>query len=158
MEKKRYRRVRAIKLGEVEDERAFVSQFDESGISQPACFKLSTDDAEIKRLREMGFCPIHRHPLMANFLQALYDLLSNEFSSCLRSVDLAKALLTYPNKQSLIFGQCRKTQLEWFYDDYLSYPSELLDQGLYRLVYIKEGGKSKRFIQCKGFSPFWFSL
>lgn len=154
MAKKRYKRVKAIKLGEVEDELAFVSQLDESPISQPACFKLSIDDAEIKHFREMGFCPIHRHPVLAGYLQALYDLLSSEFSNCLGSVDLAKALLTYTNEQNPSFTWRGKTQLEWFYDDYLSYPSELLGQGLYRLPYVKEGGKSHRFIECKGFNPF----
>jgi len=152
MSKRRYKQLRAIKLGEGEDEIAFLSQVPESGLSQPACFKNPIDKANLQTLRESGFCPIHRHPVMASYIQALHTLLSSEFSNCLQSVDLAKAHLIYPKEQDLGYKKIGTTHLDWLYDDYLVYPSELLDQGLRRMMHIETGEKSLKFILCKGFT------
>lgn len=103
MSKRRYKHFRAIKLGEEEVDIAFLSQVPESGLSQPAYFKNPIDEADIKNLRELGFCPIHRNPVMASFIQALHTLLSSEFSNRLQSVDLTKALATYPEEKDPIF-------------------------------------------------------
>ena len=156
MSKTHYKHVRAIKLGEAEDDIAFVSQVAESGLSQHSCFQIPVDEGVLKHLKQLGFCPIHRHPVMANFIQVLHTLLSNEFSNCLRSVDLAKARLTYPKEEDPVYKQLGTTHLDYFYDDYLVYPSELLDHGLRRLTDIETGEKSTRLILCKGLTPFPF--
>ena len=139
MSKRRYKYVRAIKLGQRGDDIAFLSQVPESGLSQPACFKNPIDKAELPALRELGFCPIHRHPVMASYIQTLHTLLSSEFSNWLQSVDLAKAHLIYPKEDDPCYKQIGTTHLDWLHDDHLVYPSELLDQGLCRMMNIETG-------------------
>jgi hypothetical protein len=91
MSKRRCKRLKAIKLGEAEHEVAFISQEPNSDLIRPPSFRISVDEADVKNLKEEGFCPIHRHPVMANFILALHNILSSELSHCLQSIDIAKA-------------------------------------------------------------------
>lgn len=107
---------------------------------------------DLKHLKNLGFCPVHRHPVLANYIDILHTLLFNEISNCLQSVDFAKAQPAYPMEEDPVYRLRNIRHLDYIYDEFLVSPSELLGQGLHRSINFDTGELTQTRISCKGFS------
>ena len=156
LDHRRYGQVKAIKLGEAEPNVAFLSQVPaKSGLTQPSCFQFPVDKADLKQLRDLGFCPIHRHPVMANFIHVLHTLLASEFSKCLQSIDLPKAQLAYSMAGNFIRKYNGMKYLDYIYNYYILFPSKTLNQGLHMELNVETDERFELFEVCKGFIPYY---
>ena len=153
MSDRRYNRLKKIKLGKTKPDVAFVSQVSGSGLSRPPCFDIPIDNADCQHLQNLGFCPIHRHPVLANFIHVLHNLLYTEVSNCLRAVDFSRAQAAYPKEENPVYQPEGITQLDFIYDVLLKHPSDVLGQGLDRFFRPDYLGVTQRITSCKGSWP-----
>jgi len=114
---------------------------------------LSAARSRLKEFRQKGYCPLHRHPVLVDFVEMLSRLLSGKLGECMKYVDLRRANMAVP-------GEPLRIGLEYHYEHYIVQIAKAINRGLIECCdedtdvdEENEDGKQYKYWECKGKSP-----
>jgi hypothetical protein len=114
---------------------------------------ISVARAQASGYRSLGYCPLHRHPELVEFIESLCVLYGGALVKCLSVVDLeaAKVVANSPRWMNSTKPHC--TMLDHTYRTLILEPAINIVNGMRRESFEGLINQEFRYIECKGRPP-----
>ena len=110
---------------------------------------ISQARTRMREFRDLGYCPLHRHPDLVEFIEALWRLYGGQLAQCVRLVNLEKANVAANSPPIGSDKYPQTTVLEYHFREKILENEKSLMQGMWR--YRDEESKTVYLqTECKG--------
>lgn len=114
---------------------------------------LSLARIDIGRYRSLGYCPLHRHPDMVEFIEALSSLYGSALTKCLGDVDFEAAKLAAKSPKWPKSTKSNCTMLDYRFQTLIVEPAMAINNGIWRASRPGVIDQKFRYVECKGNFP-----